>query len=287
MSNTITIKNENLTVEISTYGAELQSVKGTDGAELLWCGDPEIWSGKAPVLFPICGGLKEDKYKLGGEEYSLPKHGFARISEFECEFNSDACAVFLLTSTAETLAQYPFEFEFRITYTLKEKSIDVKYEVKNLSDRTMYFSLGAHESYSCPGGIEEYSICFDKPQTLNASRIDGNLLAYTTDNIITDINILNLKQEYFAVDALVFTDIDFERVSLKKNDGTREIIVDFPGYKYLLLWTKPNADYICIEPWCGIPDRIDSDCDFTKKEGIIALEPQNTYSNKHTVTVVK
>ena len=54
----ITIKNEALTVDISTIGAEMQSVREADGTERLWQGDPAFSAGRAPVMFPVCGGLK-------------------------------------------------------------------------------------------------------------------------------------------------------------------------------------------------------------------------------------
>ncbi len=287
MSKTITIKNDNLTVEISTFGAELQSVRNSDGVEYIWDGNPDFWTGRAPILFPICGGLKEDKYILDGQEYSLPKHGFGRTSEFECEKAEDSSAVFLLKATNETKKAFPFDFELRVIYILDGNTLDVRYEVKNLSDKTMYFSIGAHEGYACPGGIEEYSVCFDEPQTLNSSLLVGNLLDFDTKNIITDSTILQLKQEYFAVDALVFTDVKFSKATLRKNDGTREITVEFPEHNYLLLWTKPNAEYICIEPWCGIPDRVGSGYDISEKEGIISLSADGTYEVHHTVSFDK
>ena len=54
----ITIQNEELTVTVSTFGAELQSVVGKGGTEFIWEGDPAVWKGKAPILFPICGSLE-------------------------------------------------------------------------------------------------------------------------------------------------------------------------------------------------------------------------------------
>ena len=63
----ISIQNEYLCVEISTKGAELQSIRDTAGTERLWQGDPAFWTGRAPVLFPICGGLREDAYYLDGQ----------------------------------------------------------------------------------------------------------------------------------------------------------------------------------------------------------------------------
>ena len=87
----------------------------------------KFWSGRAPVLFPICGGLKEDKYTFGGSEYTLNKHGFAKLMEFEVEAQGDGYAVFLLKSTPETKKNYPFDFELRIKYALDGDSVHVEY----------------------------------------------------------------------------------------------------------------------------------------------------------------
>ncbi len=106
----------------------------------------------------------------------------------------------------------------------------------------MYFSIGAHEAYACPGGIEEYTVCFDKPQTLSTCELDGNFINNNKINIITDSKTLPLKKEYFEVDALVFDDIKFDTVTLIKNDGSRRIKVEFPGFRVSALWTVPNAD---------------------------------------------
>ena len=76
----ITIKNQFLTVDISTTGAEIQSARDTDGKEYIWQGDPAFWNKHAPILFPICGGLNEGYYTLGGKRYDLEKHGFTRTA---------------------------------------------------------------------------------------------------------------------------------------------------------------------------------------------------------------
>ena len=78
----ITLSNEKITVKINELGAEIRSIL-CDGKEIMWGGDPAIWSGTAPIMFPICGGLKEDKYLYKGNEYILTKHGFAKLSVFE------------------------------------------------------------------------------------------------------------------------------------------------------------------------------------------------------------
>ena len=150
MAEQLKITNGVITALISTKGAELKSVV-KDGKEYLWDGNPDIWSGQAPLLFPICGGLKDDKYRFEGKEYTLKKHGFARLSEFEIERKEEASITFILRSKEEIKKQYPFDFELRVTYTLLENKIDVAYSVKNVGSGDMYFSIGAHEGYACSG----------------------------------------------------------------------------------------------------------------------------------------
>lgn len=281
MSKLITIKNEKIECVISTHGAEIQSVK-KDGKEFIWEGDPAVWSGRSPVLFPICGGLKEDKYTYSGKEYSLKKHGFARHSEFETEEITESRAVFLLKSSAETKRDYPFDFEFRVSYTLSENEITVEYAVKNTGDSNLYYSVGAHEAYACPEGIEEYSVLFDGEENLVSSVLNGNLLSETTVSVGENIRELPLKYEFFKVDALVFLDVKSRRVSLL-HKGEKVVDVEFGDMDYLLLWTKPNGKYICIEPWCGVPDFEGSSFDITKKRGIIEVAPNSINKKIHTL----
>jgi len=282
MSKQVAISNSDISVTISTFGAEIKSVI-KNGKEMIWDGNPEFWSGQAPLLFPICGGLKDDKFIFEGKEYTLQKHGYARKCEFELESVEKEKAVFLLCSDEESLKQYPFEYELRIIYTLDGSKLNVEYNVKNISDKNMYFSIGAHEAYACPEGIEEYSIVFDKAEDLNATQLDGNFLKYETVNIGKNVTELPLKTEYFEIDALVFLDIKSRKVSLKNQRTGETVAVEFDGFDYLLLWTIPGANYICIEPWCGIPDFVDSDYDITNKKGIIKVLPESICSKTHSI----
>ena len=282
MAKEIIISNEKIKCTISALGAEIQSVV-KESKELIWEGNPDVWSGRAPVLFPICGGLKDDKYVFEGKDYTLSKHGFARKSEFLVEECDQQKATFLLRATEETKKVYPFDFELRVTYTLIDTQIKVDYQVTNLGEYDMYYSIGSHEAYACPEGIEEYSVVFDEEETLDSSVLNGNLLEYNTVCFGNNIKELPLKYDFFAIDALVFLDIKSRKVSLMHND---EKVVDvcFDGADYLLLWTKPTGKYICIEPWCGVPDFEDSDYDITNKRGIIKVLPGKASKKTHTLT---
>ncbi|MCQ2387832.1 MAG: hypothetical protein MJ066_05260, partial [Clostridia bacterium] len=81
MNEKIVIKNGDIVATIETLGAQLRSLKKGD-KEYIWCGDPAFWKDSCPVLFPVAGGLKEDKYILDGKEYYQRKHGFAKKQEF-------------------------------------------------------------------------------------------------------------------------------------------------------------------------------------------------------------
>ncbi len=278
-----TIKNDILTVVISSKGAEIQSIV-KDGREYLWNGDPHFWTGIAPVMFPICGGLKNDEFTYKGKTYSVEKHGFAMNCEFTLEASGTTQAVFLLESSEETKASYPFDFEFRCKYSLHGSTLSVIYEITNKTDGEMFVSVGAHEAYMCPEGIEEYSIVFDKPETLSSYILDGNLLEHNSVPILKEECELKLKHEYFTVDALVFKDVKSRGCNLVHRASGRTVRIEFEGFDYFLLWQKHTARFICIEPWCGIQDPVDTDGNFAKKEGINRISKGGVFSRTHTIT---
>ena len=60
-----TLKNDFLTVQVSDFGAELQSIVKND-YEYLWQGDPAFWGRRSPVLFPIVGSVWNGAYRVDG-----------------------------------------------------------------------------------------------------------------------------------------------------------------------------------------------------------------------------
>ena len=282
----ITIKNKYITAKINELGAELKSLVYND-TQYIWEGKAEVWAGSCPLLFPICGGLKNDKYVFNGKEYTLEKHGYARSKTFEVESKPDTNVVFLHKSNDETRLKFPFDYELRVVYTLNEKTLKVDYSVKNQNDDTMYFSIGSHEGYYTPEGIEDYDVIFPQNETLDSYVLYGNLLSNQKLPIIKDSNVLPLYDKYFTVDALVFKDLKSKSATLRNRKTGRALRVDFPDDKYFLLWHKPNSPYICLEPWDGIQDIVGSSFDITEKEGIIPLEGKSEYHHTHSVTIIE
>lgn len=280
----IELKNGLLTVQIAELGAEIKSVQYKE-TEYMWNGRAEVWGGTAPIMFPICGGLKNDTYTFEGKEYHLTRHGFAKTSLFEVEQVSDTAVTLCLRSNPETLEKYPFDFEFFVTYALEENSVKVTYRVHNLSDKTMYFNVGSHEGYYTPEGIEDYDVIFDEEETLTATHTYGPILGNTSSLVLKDSKVFPLYDKHFAIDALVFKEgIRSRAATLRNRRSGRAVRVDFPDCKYFLLWHKYASPFICLEPWNGISDVIGTGYDLTEKEGISSLAVGEEYLNRHTIT---
>lgn len=282
----LTISNKYLTAEISTLGAELKSLRHC-GEEWLWSGDKAVWSGQAPILFPICGALSNDKFIYENREYFLPKHGFIRRLEFEIEKADKTSATFLFVSNKETRKIYPFDFEFRASFSLCESSLSVCFCVKNTGHRPMPYALGSHEAYSCPHGIEEWSVEFEKREEFKRIKPCGSLLTHEKEQFAKGGYSFDLKNEYFYDDAIILEDIVSRKLCLKNRRTSQRIDIDFCGNDYLLIWTKPCAEFICIEPWSALPDFTDSDNRLENKKGIITLSPSECREHLHTITLSK
>lgn len=280
----VKIKYENLEAILDTKGAQLRSLK-KDGKEILWQGDPDWWEDTAPVLFPICSNLKNGIYKFEGKEYSMPSHGFAKQLEFKANPVSENSVILTARSNEETLKMYPFEFEFSVSFTLEENKLVTKYITTNLSDKDMYYSVGSHEGYDCPEGVENYTVEFNKTEKFESCVLDGPILTYDKDKLVPDNNKIELKNEYFSVDAIILEKINSDEVSLVNKTTGERIKVEMADFTNLLIWSIPGAKYVCLEAWCGFPDFVDTDGDFTKKHSIIKIAPGKTDIKTHTINI--
>lgn len=279
----ITIGNEKLTVKISTLGAELQSIVDENGVERIWQGDPAFWTGRAPILFPVAGGLKDDCFEMNGVTYPMPKHGFVRKLEWEVETQEHEKAVFLMNRKD---AGFPFDYELRAAFELQENALKISYTVKSLDDRTFWFGLGSHEAYATPEGIDAYTIEFDEAENLDNYVLEGNFTRHESVRIAENTKELPLDYKYFAVDALVFRTLKSRAVTLTCKAHDRKMRVEFPDHPVLMFWTKPGAGYICIEPWCNGPDFVDAKHDAASKPGFMKLEKGEIVARSHTIRVL-
>ena len=275
------IENEFLTCEIDDMGAQLHSLRlKENGKEYIWQGNPEIWYGQAPVLFPIIGQLIGDKYRYNGKEYTMPKHGLARKLPFAVKECGGAKAVFSLESDENTLKSYPFEFELLVIFELCGKSLVNTMTVINKTDGEMYFSIGAHPGFNCKvGDIIE----FEKPETLSTERIDKeNLIIPEKFPLIENSREIEITKEIFEPDALILSDMKSEKLRIK---GENEIEFTFGKCPFLGIWAKPGAPYVCLEPWYGVNDGREVKNDISEKRGIQKLGKGGEFSFSWTAEI--
>ncbi len=261
------LENDYLSVKISDLGAELKSIfNKKNDCEYLWYGKEEIWSGQAPILFPIVGELHEQTFLYEGKEYHLSRHGFARKMTFDFVCEGENYVEFSLKSDKETLKIYPFDFELIVRYTLNKNILSVSHTVINKTDGDMYFSLGAHPGFNCEIGDSLY---FSETENLETERIEAEGTRIDEKfPALDNTNQILITNEIFEADALILSGFKSKSITLKSPNHSREVRFDLGNAPYLGIWAKPGAPYVCIEPWHGVCDTIHGNEDFTKKQAI-------------------
>ena len=267
-------ENSKFTLAVKEMGAELNSLKSKEtGIEYIWNGNTDIWYGQSPILFPIIGRLLDDKYTLNGKEYSMDKHGIVRKKPFTLVEKTEDSLTFVQTDDDESITKYPYKFELKVKFQLTEKGLRVTHTVKNNNDSVMYYSFGAHPAFNCQ--IGDY-LEFNKDTSLETERIDHeSILIDEKFPVEMDGNKVVLTKDLFVDDALILSSFDSDSISIKSNSHDRIIKFDFDS-PFLGIWAKPNAPYVCLEPWWGVNDSYNKVSDFSEKRGIMTLEPNSS-----------
>ena len=288
-----TIGNDSLRVVVNSFGAEIQSIMNiSSNTEVLWQADEKYWARHAPVLFPIIGRLKNDELNANNQTYSISQHGFARDSEFNLESHSDTSITFSLNSSLATLEKFPYDFILSIEYSLGDAGLSCNFTVINPSDNILPFSLGGHPAFNWPllSGIpkEQHRITFNKIESGEISLLNDGLICRDDLPSPVEGNTLNLSESLFENDALIFKNVKSNILryeAMQDNEVSACIEVRFDDFNDLGIWTKPGADFICLEPWLGYSSAKDFDGVFDKKAGLIHLKPGSEQRFSFTVAV--
>ncbi|MEM1252528.1 MAG: aldose epimerase [Cyanobacteria bacterium P01_H01_bin.21] len=224
--------------------------------------------GGIPLLFPICGNLPDDTYTLEDDEtYQLKQHGFGRTLPWEVTQQStdDGASITLtLTSSEETLAVYPFDFQLDYIYTLKGNTLEQRFRHTNLSDEPMPFSTGTHPYFAV---ADKAKLGFDLPSTDYKVK-DGN-------------KVFNFDGQFdFTQDEIDVAFINLEDQTATVKDGSSTLTLSFDeNYSTLVFWTVKGKDFYCLEPWSGPRNAINTG-DF-----LLSASPQETVETVITMTV--
>jgi galactose mutarotase-like enzyme len=285
------IASTQLIAEIDPHGAQLSVLRDRAGRDLLWNGDASVWAGRAPLLFPIVGVLAGGSYRLGSTRYALSRHGFARDKEFTRETASATSASFVLRPDASTLAVFPFQFELLARYQLEGATLSVSTEIRNRGKADMPASFGYHPGFRWPLPYGEprasHSLQFESDEPGTVRRIDANGLLTPARHPTPIVNRqLPLTDALFCDDVLILDQVKSRSVVYGGNRGPK-LRIAFPDAVYLGLWTKPDASFICIEPWHGITDSQGFSGDFMEKPGVFVLKGGAALTAKMDITLLE
>lgn len=265
-----------------------------DGREYLWQGNPEYWAGQAPVCFPLTGVLPGGRATAFGRECNMKRHGVARINPFSVFEACKNSITFIQRSSEATRAQFPFDYELKIKYTVNENTVTNEYIVTNTGDEKLPFVIGGHPAFNCPidesERFEDYKIIFDKPEDKPCLRPDyatGLIDLSVKEDVMKGSNELLLRHALFEEnDALIFENINSKSVILTGKSG-RGVRMDFEDMNNLLIWSAVGKPpFVALEPWSGISHCSDENEIFENKRGMTILEPNETKSFRFKMTMI-
>lgn len=290
----VELKRGEYTAAVNTKGGELVSFKDGQGVEYIWVGDPKIWAGQNPNLFPFVGNLKDGRVTIDGKSCEMARHGFARGSEFAVVEQGEDYVVMELRDSPETLACYPYHFVFRVRHQLIDSGFSTQFEVRNPGEEDLLFCVGGHTGINCPleagKRFEDYQLVFDQAENVKAvcptekGLMSAGRYALTLENT----NTIALDHAVFdRVDTLIFEGLRSKGVTLRHKDGGREVHMEFGEFPMVAFWTMPNANgpYICLEPWHGCAAYENESGEFGDKPHVIRLAPGGEKTLKYTVTL--
>ena len=193
--------------------------------------------GGFPVLFPITGGLPDNRLPLPQGDFSLGQHGFARQLPWQLQPLAGGGGLVLeLTDTPQTLAAYPFPFRLTMEIRLAAGVLDISTRVENRGDQPMPFSFGLHPYF-------------------NISSLDGVRFEGLPDSCLNHLTMAEaatagqIEAMAAGIDLLVRPAGPVRMV-----DGAAgrslELQLSHP-LDLVVIWTEPPRPMVCLEPWTG------------------------------------
>lgn len=272
------LDNGILCLELTNKGGEMSSLKYKD-YDVLYKGDGEYWSGKNPTLFPMISSPDKKEYTYEGKTYPCRNHGLIRYLDLETIEDNNSQITMRLLSNSETLKEYPFNFEYKISYKLNNKKVLINYEIKNNDNKIMPFTFGLHPGFIV-SDLQNVEIEFPNDDRgtmfnqLDRTDLDVELGVYR--NFINDID---------KYKTIIFKNLKSKYVVLKMKEYS--VKVDMSKFKYLALWSpNPKSGFICIEPWLSINDIKNASNAFDSNFELEYLKPNEVFKIDYSIELL-
>lgn len=287
MPQTIRIENRELAVEISSLGAEMQSLQTADGRDFLWNGDAAWWTGRSPILFPIVGKAPGDRLAVNGTTYPMAQHGIARRREFEIVEQTATSCRHELVSTDETREVYPFDFRLTLEHRLEGRALSVTAAVDNTGATPLPFGIGFHPAFLWPlPGAEgrPHHVTLDNGAEPGVVQLVDGLIGKTLPTSPFQAGRLELKHALFDNDALIFPEGAGTALTFAA-DGGPSLAFTFENLPNIALWQKPGAPFLCVEPWHGMAAHAGGTSELVERPYTVALAAGDVMQFGFTVEI--
>ena len=232
---------------------------------------------------------------MGGREVKLARHGFARKQEWKLEEQGDNMVALSLSSAdhAELLEQYPYPFKIVARYTIDAEKVAVSYEVTNEGTEDMPFFVGGHPGFKCPldegESYDDYELRFEQREAAelctavpSTGLID---VEHRSKNPMVGHD-LPLTHELFDFAETIFDVLESRQVTLSKKGEDKGVRLSFEGFPYLIVWSKPEGDFVAVEPWGGLSTCSDEDDILEHKRGCLVAKPGETVTRGFEIEIL-
>ncbi|MEM7367412.1 MAG: hypothetical protein AAF587_02355 [Bacteroidota bacterium] len=287
----VTLDNDRLKVQISSLGAELQSiVNKQSGREVLWIGDSTYWEQKSPIMFPVNVRFKDDQFSYQSKVYQMPSMGLAMIQEFVQEpDNSPQKTTFSFQSSEQSRTNYPFDFRLEVQYELQQQTLINRFILKNTGTDSMYFALGGHPGFYCPldnGKTRaDYEYVFPEPLSISRIEVAGNFLQDNIIPFLSNESRLSLADERIPNGGMFMKASNIQTIGIAETGKAPFVSLNLGDFPNINLWSPPGSPYACIEPMVSHHDIELSPIEIEKKSHLIVLPPGGTNTYAYSIIV--
>ena len=290
----IKLENEYLEVRISPIGAELKGIFSKEtGKEYMWQPGKELWNHSSMLLFPNPGRINGDRVIIRGKEYPASMHGFASDLSFGVLERTEQKVSLVYDADEVSLQYLPYQYRIIIEFSIEGKLLLQRFQVINMDTEDIYFSIGYHPAFYLPLAIQEladdYVLRFSKEQTLFEEKtLDFCRLRLPECDkpYICNESVIPLNNHFFDHESMIFSGVDADTITLESLKSGMFVELGIHNFPYLCLWGMPLMPYfICIEPWCGVSEKLDSNHIWEEKEGNVRVAKDDIFERTLTYRV--